>query len=67
MSARQEETAMAKMMAIKTGDKHTDDLGAMLVQDAYQKSSYSTAEYKQKAIRQFENKWFAACLESRTK
>lgn len=66
MEARQGEVSMAKMMAIKTGEKYTDDLSATLVEDAYSKSAYSSPENKQSAVSEFENKWFAACLRSKS-
>ncbi len=66
MEARQDDVSMAKMMAIKTGEQYTDDLTAALVEDAYSKPAYRSPANKKSAMSEFENKWFAACLRSKS-
>ncbi len=66
MEARQQETSMAKLLAIKTGDSQLDELAATMTKDAYAQSAYSSPDNQKKAAREFENHWFSACLKSRT-
>lgn len=67
MTARQNDASMAKLMKAKSGDEGVNDLSSTMIEDAFSTSSFSTAEFKNKAISEFENKWFAACIKAKNK
>lgn len=46
---------------------YTDDvhpLSELLIKEAYSKPRYETEAYRQKAIKDFKNKWFLLCMEA---
>ncbi|MHA4967650.1 hypothetical protein ACX0KY_13915 [Pseudomonas extremorientalis] len=67
MKGRQAEVSMARMMKASSGDPQMDNLGADIIKDAYKSSAFRTPENQQRAVSEFENKWFSACLEARSK
>lgn len=67
MKGRQAEVSMAKMMKATSGDPQMDNLGADIIKDAYKTSAFRTPENQNRAVSEFENKWFSACLEARSK
>ncbi len=58
MSARQADVALIDAMKAISDSKVTK----MLVLEAYKKNLWSTDRYKEKAINEFANTWYMACL-----
>lgn len=43
-----------------------NDLGALMIEQAYDSPAYGSPEYKEKAATDFENSWFSNCLKARS-
>lgn len=66
MTSRQNGVAMSKLMQAKVSDEAMNDLGALMIEQAYDSPAYGSPEYKQKAATDFENSWFSNCLKARS-
>lgn len=63
MKARQNGVPMAKLMAIDSKDQAYNDVLAEMIKGAFKVSKFSTDDYKQQAMQDFADKWFASCIE----
>jgi hypothetical protein len=65
MRNRQEGIPMATMMKITNeqgSSEATKKLNIEIIVDAYKAARFDSAEYKEKAITEFANKYYSACL-----
>lgn len=65
MTSRQSGVAMSKLMEATSSDEAVNDLGALMIEQAYDSPAYGSPEYKNKAATDFENRWFSNCLKAR--
>ncbi len=65
MQARQLNISMSKSMetALMVEDETIRTIQMELVKEAYKKPVYPSEQSRQKAIRDFENKWYLTCTE----
>ena len=61
MDGRQNGTDMAVLYELVKDDK----VMSTIVMSAYDTSRFTTQDYKTKAISDFKNKWFLACIQSK--
>lgn len=62
MRARQQGVRMVDAMPSETVDKNTKTAMEAIVMAAYEQPRFASAEYQQKAVTDFENAIFLACL-----
>ncbi len=62
MKARQRGVPMAKMYKTVEGDDYTNKLFKLLIDEAYKVNRYGTEEYQEKAVTDFRDIYFRACL-----
>ena len=68
MKNRQDEMHMAEMMKVATGgEPDLDELGAVIIKDAYSTSAFSTEDNQKNAVNEFKEKWFSLCVKVRNK
>lgn len=59
MTARQEGVPVREMLEVNGGKV---DLGYEMVKRAYTHPQFSTPDYQQREITEFENDWYLACI-----
>ena len=67
MSARQNGIPMADMMekVAAMDEDPVKNLASLMVTTAYDTNRFSSEEYKQKAVSDFENTFFSSCIKSK--
>lgn len=63
MESRQGGAPMVKVMNVAKshGDASLSRIGVLMVEDAYEHPSYSTEKAQQRAVQEFEDKWYLQC------
>lgn len=68
MKNRQDEVPMAEMMkVIAGGEPDLDELGTVIINDAYSTSALRIDDDQKRAVSEFKEKWFSLCVKVRNK
>lgn len=68
MKNRQDEVPLAeRMKVISGGEPDLNELGAVIIKDAYSTSALRTDEDQKRAVSEFKEKWFSLCVNVRNK